>query len=46
VTQHAGTTYVRMCGQLYNIPEHYDRLAAALREVLLEGQGEDSDGHA
>jgi isopenicillin-N epimerase len=34
VTQHAGTSYVRMCGQLYNSPEHYDRLAAALPEIL------------
>lgn len=34
VTQHAGTTYVRMCGQLYNVPEHYERLAKALPHVL------------
>ncbi|MDQ1747749.1 MAG: isopenicillin-N epimerase [Frankiaceae bacterium] len=34
ITEHAGTTYVRMCGQLYNTPEHYDRLAAALPKVL------------
>lgn len=34
VTEHAGTTYVRMCGQLYNKPEHYDRLAKALLDVL------------
>jgi isopenicillin-N epimerase len=34
VTRHAGTTYVRMCGQLYNKPEHYDRLAVALPKAL------------
>jgi len=34
VTQHAGTTYVRMCGQLYNRPEHYDRLGEALSKAL------------
>jgi isopenicillin-N epimerase len=34
VTAHAGSTYVRMCGQLYNTPEHYDRLAGALAKVL------------
>jgi len=34
VTEHAGTTYVRMCGQLYNVAEHYERLAAALVKTL------------
>jgi isopenicillin-N epimerase len=34
VTEHAGTTYVRMCGQLYNTPEHYERLGEALTKVL------------
>jgi isopenicillin-N epimerase len=34
VTQHAGTSYVRMCGQIYNTPEHYDRLAAALPKLV------------
>jgi isopenicillin-N epimerase len=34
VTQHAGTSYVRMCGQLYNSPEHYERLADALADIF------------
>ncbi len=34
ITEHAGTTYVRMCGQLYNTPEHYERLAEALQKAL------------
>ncbi|MDQ1686507.1 MAG: isopenicillin-N epimerase [Frankiaceae bacterium] len=34
ITEHAGTTYVRMCGQLYNTAEHYDRLGEALTKVL------------
>ena len=34
ITEHAGTTYVRMCGQLYNTPEHYERLGKALRAIL------------
>ena len=34
VTHHAGTSYVRICGQLYNTPEHYDRLADALTVLL------------
>jgi len=34
ITQHAGTSYVRMCGQLYNTPEHYDRLGTALADIL------------
>jgi len=34
VTAHAGSSYVRMCGQLYNTVEHYDRLASALAKVL------------
>jgi isopenicillin-N epimerase len=34
ITHHAGSSYVRMCGQLYNVPEHYERLAQGLRAVL------------
>src|SRR4051794_22802883 len=34
VTHHAGTSYVRVCGQLYNVPEHYERLADALTSLL------------
>src|SRR3954454_4155431 len=34
VTQHAGTSYVRICGQLYNTPDDYDRLAEALTALL------------
>ncbi|MDQ1698634.1 MAG: isopenicillin-N epimerase [Frankiaceae bacterium] len=34
ITEHAGTTYVRMCGQLYNTADHYDRLGEALTKVL------------
>jgi hypothetical protein len=34
VTHHADTSYVRVCGQLYNIPEHYERLADALASLL------------
>jgi isopenicillin-N epimerase len=34
VTHHAGTSYVRICGQLYNTPDDYDRLAGALRSLL------------
>jgi isopenicillin-N epimerase len=34
ITHHAGASYVRMCGQLYNVPEHYDRLAQALIALL------------
>lgn len=30
VTAHEGSTYVRMCGQVYNRPEDYARLAAGL----------------
>lgn len=33
VTEHAGTTYVRMCGQVYNTPDDYERLADALLSV-------------
>jgi len=36
ITQHAGTSYVRMCGQLYNRPEHYERLANAITNALAE----------
>jgi isopenicillin-N epimerase len=34
ITEHAGTTYVRMCGQLYNTPDHYDRAGDALSKIL------------
>ena len=34
VTHHAGTSYVRMAGQLYNSPDDYDRLATALLAEL------------
>src|SRR3954464_15413760 len=34
VTHHAGTSYVRICGQLYNTPDDYDRLADALLSLL------------
>jgi isopenicillin-N epimerase len=34
VTEHQATSYVRMCGQLYNRPEHYERLASALAAEL------------
>jgi isopenicillin-N epimerase len=34
ITHHAGSSYLRMCGQLYNVPEHYERLAQALPAVL------------
>lgn len=34
ITQHGGSSYVRMCGQLYNVPEHFERLAAGLTAVL------------
>jgi len=34
VTRHQGRSYVRVCGQLYNRPEHYDRLAVALQKEL------------
>jgi isopenicillin-N epimerase len=34
MTEHAGTSYVRMCGQLYNTPEHYTRLGDALLAEL------------
>ena len=34
VTHHAGTSYVRVCGQLYNTAEHYERLADALTVLL------------
>jgi isopenicillin-N epimerase len=34
ITHHAGSSYVRMCGQLYNVPEHYERLAQALVALL------------
>jgi isopenicillin-N epimerase len=35
VTEHQGSTYVRMCGQIYNRPEDYERLAAALVAELV-----------
>lgn len=34
VTQLAGTSYVRVCGQLYNVPDDYARLGQALKELL------------
>jgi len=34
VTEHQDMSYVRMCGQLYNVPEHYERLASALAAEL------------
>ena len=34
VTHHAGASYVRVCGQLYNTSEHYERLADALPVLL------------
>lgn len=34
VTHHQETSYVRVCGQLYNVPEHYERLADALLALL------------
>jgi len=33
-TEHQGTSYVRMCGQLYNRPSDYERLASALAAEL------------
>ena len=30
ITEHEGSTYVRMCGQIYNRPRDYERLADAL----------------
>jgi isopenicillin-N epimerase len=38
VTEHQGTTYVRVCGQLYNRPRDYEALAGALVAEL------DTDG--
>ncbi|MBK5307508.1 MAG: aminotransferase class V-fold PLP-dependent enzyme [Frankiaceae bacterium] len=34
ITDHGGASYVRICGQLYNVPEHYERLGSALAAVL------------
>jgi isopenicillin-N epimerase len=34
ITHHAGTSYVRLGGQLYNTPEDYDRAATALAAEL------------
>jgi hypothetical protein len=34
ITHHAGSSYVRMCGQLYNVPEHYERLGQGLTALL------------
>jgi isopenicillin-N epimerase len=34
ITHHAGASYVRMCGQLYNVPEHYERLGQGLAAIL------------
>lgn len=33
-THHQDTSYVRVCAQLYNVPEHYERLAVALEDLL------------
>jgi isopenicillin-N epimerase len=38
ITEHQDTSYVRMCGQLYNQPEHYERLASALAAELGPGE--------
>jgi isopenicillin-N epimerase len=44
VTHHAGTSYVRVCGQLYNTPNDYDRLATALAgELTASSQGAAGD---
>jgi hypothetical protein len=38
VTEHQETTYVRVCGQLYNRPGDYELLASALAtEVGTDG---------
>jgi isopenicillin-N epimerase len=34
ITHHGDASYVRMCGQLYNVPEHYERLAQGLTALL------------
>ena len=34
VTHHQGRSYFRLCGQLYNTPEHYERLAEVLPALL------------
>lgn len=34
ITHHGGASYVRVCGQLYNTPEHYERLGLALVALL------------
>lgn len=34
ITHHQGRSFVRLCGQLYNVPEHYERLATALQQTL------------
>jgi len=34
VTHHQGRSFFRLCGQLYNTPEHYERLADALPGLL------------
>ncbi|MDQ1695344.1 MAG: isopenicillin-N epimerase, partial [Frankiaceae bacterium] len=34
ITHHGGASYVRMCGQLYNTPDDYTRLADGLRTLL------------
>lgn len=34
VTSHQDVSYARVCGQLYNRPEHYERLADALQHEL------------
>ncbi|GAC1610560.1 MAG: aminotransferase class V-fold PLP-dependent enzyme [Mycobacteriales bacterium] len=36
ITQLAGTSYVRVCGQLYNVPDDYARLGQALTALLAQ----------
>ena len=44
VTEHEATTYVRMCGQLYNRPSDYERLAGALTAELGTDAAPPTDG--
>jgi hypothetical protein len=34
ITHHQDRSYVRLCGQLYNTPDDYQRLVAALGSML------------
>jgi len=36
ITHHQNRSFVRVCGQLYNVAEHYERLADALAVVLAD----------